>query len=162
MLSPKIMSSLRKNIKKFTWSTCMEYRVKSNRDKYCNLLFTSELDIKSCQYQFCPKCCSHFTDITNKVMRNLCEQTCSIVDDEETTNKSWYKCATPTFPTKSIYQYCDNLNSDDYSQGQCKIDMCNLCCAKYEFNSKVKISRANLDLCYSICERSRHNLFNLY
>ena len=121
-------------------------------------MFKSELDIKVCQYShynFCSKCCAKFVDITNKVKNNLCNKQCSLINDEDTKDQSWRNCATPTFPTQSVYQYCDDMEKSEYREDTCKVDMCNLCCSKYDYDSKIKISSNSLKLCYANCERSK-------
>jgi hypothetical protein len=74
--------------------------------------------------------------------------------------KSWKKCFEPERPEKSVYPYCNNLfysNKGDskvkdyYQTSRCKVDMCNLCCASFDFTFKTKISKLNLERCYTGC-----------
>ncbi len=71
-------------------------------------------------------------------------------------NSNGYKnCYQPTNPSKSIYPYCDKIftNKGFDSVNRCKTDMCRLCCVNYDFTSKSKISKNNLQQCYKGCLR---------
>ncbi len=155
MLNKNIIKRLEKNIKNFTWPKCLEYRVKESREKFCGTLFTSQYDIRNCKNRFCLTCCSKFVDITNKVKRNLCEQQCRLMETDNTTDKAWKQCAYPTIPSRSAYKYCDEISYGYYNNKMCKVDMCNLCCSKYEGISKINISQKNLESCYKTCDKSK-------
>ena len=43
---------------------------------------------------------------------------------------------------------------------QCKIDMCYLCCAKFDYTKKIRVSKKNLNLCYESCNKSK-NILNI-
>jgi hypothetical protein len=78
-----------------------------------------------------------------------------MLDDANEVNKSWKSCYQPTTPDKSIYPYCENLFGKKYYQtSRCKVDMCNLCCASFDFTSRSKISKLNLQSCYKGCIKS--------
>lgn len=78
-----------------------------------------------------------------------------MLDASSDNNKSWKSCYEPLNPNKSIYPYCENIFSKDYFQvSRCKVDMCNLCCASFDFTAKSKLSKKTLKSCYKGCVNS--------
>lgn len=78
-----------------------------------------------------------------------------MLDDVNEENKSWKNCFEPIHPEKSIYPFCESIFNKKYFQSsRCKVDMCNLCCTSFDFTTKSKISKLNLQSCYKGCVKT--------
>ncbi len=72
---------------------------------------------------------------------------------------SFESCINPTNPDQSSYNYCDKLfQFDFYKKGQCKSDMCKLCCVAFDVNKTIPITSISDELysrCQSECIKSK-------
>jgi len=69
-------------------------------------------------------------------------------------NKTYINCFEPKDNDDSVYPFCESqfdAGIDFYKQTRCKLDMCNLCCASFDYISKTKISKLGLTSCYKGC-----------
>jgi hypothetical protein len=85
---------------------------------------------------------------------HLCKKQCNALESPSDKNKNYSSCYEPKDNDTSIYPFCDkqfDVKADFYKLTRCKKDMCNLCCASFEFVSKTKISRLGLNKCYKGC-----------
>lgn len=123
-------------------------------NKYNNIIFYI---IKFLTYQklnYCDYTCNIATDILNKPQNYLCKKQCNAAEEPSDKNKTYINCYEPKDNDNSIYPVCESQfdsNIDFYKQSRCKMDMCNLCCASFDYISKTKISRFGLNNCYKGC-----------
>lgn len=147
-----IFDRINRSIKNFTWSKCLSYPHQDDRMKYCNVLFSSKLEIKRCEKDFCGSCCDSFVDLTNKTHKMLCRKQCQIskIGNKDSDLNT---CIVPLHQDNSVYPYCDEtFPKDVYGRSRCKTDMCNLCCVSLDSkNTNPNVSDNEVNKCYEKC-----------
>jgi hypothetical protein len=149
-----LFSRVNTHIKNFSWATCLSYPIHEDRKKYCNVLFSSSVEIKNCKNDFCESCCNKTVDNTNKEHNFLCNRQCQVAEIG-TKKKTWESCIESTNPETSVYPYCDEqFPSDYFSKQRCKSDMCNLCCITMDHKHVPLYTDEAMTSCYSKCTKT--------
>lgn len=149
-----IFDRLNTNIQNFSWGKCLHYPVRDERRKYCDLLFSSKIEIDRCKKNFCGSCCNKMVDNTNPEHMFLCNKQCNL-SETGTKSKSWETCVEPQHPENSIYPYCDESFSNDFfAKQRCKTDMCNLCCISLDQKNSDNFTDEVVGNCYQKCIKS--------
>lgn len=154
LLDNTVFDRVNTHIANFSWKKCLNYAVNDDRKKFCNVLFSSKVEIDKCKKNFCNSCCDKMVDGTNNEHQFLCQKQCTLM--EAGTNKNtWESCIETAHPERSIYPYCDDVWKKDFNLKQrCKTDMCNLCCVSLETKGNKKLSDESVGSCYNKCTKS--------
>lgn len=133
----------------FKSNICFNYQSLISQREYCKLYEKNEIKKQKCLNNFCIYCCEE-SNFPKPNYTHQCIKKCQLKTQtyEESIDVLEYE-ETCLNSNNKIYSACSSFS---YNEGDCRYDICKLCCSSLEKIKGIQIRYSSIEKCFKLCK----------